>query len=303
MKLLFIVLIYIKQVYSINNLNNKCKNLIFNKEELINLEIPKNSINMYENALIHIKFYYIYDSKKNNLNTNDITNNCQTQIDNLNQAFNKPDYKTNIYFKFYNLEFINNKKFAKDCDKKEKEYKKSYYLDPTKYINVYICPDKNYLGWAYFPNTFIESDFMNGVVIHPETLPGSKNTNYNQGHTLTHELGHFFGLSHTFNYFGICSTNGDDGISDTPIQKSPSYECNYEKDSCPNYPGKDPVWNYMDYSFDRCLTHFSLEQIKQMRHIFYIKKKKLFLNSIENYKLEYPVVCRCKKRGRRITNL
>ena len=269
----------------------KCKNEYIKEKNIL---IPKsNNININQKLLIDTNFYYIYENK--HLNKSFIFEQCILQINNLNKGFNNPGFKSKIYYRFYDLTFINNKKYAKDCDKKEKEYKKKFYLNPEHFINVYICPDKNYLGWAYYPYNWEENNYMYGIVIHPDSLPGSIESNYNLGHTLTHEIGHFFGLDHTFNYNGICSYIGDDGFSDTPLEKEPSYNCDHEKDTCPNNPGKDPVWNFMDYSYDRCLINFTPQQIKKMRNILYYKKNKLYHKSIQNAKTN----CYCKKRGNR----
>ena len=80
-----------------------------------------------------------------------------------------------------------------------------------------------------------------------------------------------------------------------------NYFVDYILEQDPNLYNK--ACEYANYEEKQNLITVTDEQIKQMRHIFYIKKKKLFLNSIENYKLEYPVVCNCKKRGMRVTNL
>jgi hypothetical protein len=55
---------------------------------------------------------------------------------------------------------------------------------------------------------------------------------YDQGDTLVHEVGHFFGLFHVFQ--GGCLDPGD-GIDDTPAQSRPTYgscTANSNKDSC-----------------------------------------------------------------------
>ena len=46
------------------------------------------------------------------------------------------------------------------------------------------------LGYAYYPNSFPETDNRHGVVILDESCPGGSASPYNLGDTLVHELGH-----------------------------------------------------------------------------------------------------------------
>lgn len=88
---------------------------------------------------------------------------------------------------------------------------------------------------------------------------------YNQGRTLTHEMGHYLGLYHTFQGGCTntnCNANGD-LICDTPPEASPFYGCG-SRDSCSS-AGTDPTTNYMDYSQDACMNNFTEAQARRMR--------------------------------------
>ncbi|RVU91615.1 T9SS C-terminal target domain-containing protein [Flavobacterium columnare] len=89
--------------------------------------------------------------------------------------------------------------------------------------------------------------------------------NNHLGRTLTHELGHFLNLEHTFGNNGGCAT-ADDGIADTPKVGKFSVGC--------PVPGsvsgcvaneKALTMNYMDYVDDACMYMFTQGQTAAMK--------------------------------------
>ena len=146
----------------------------------------------------------------------------------------------------------------------ETQAKNALAISPATRLNIYTCkPGQSLLGWAYFPNSFPETDKRHGIVIHYGSLPGGYLTAYNQGETATHEVGHYLGLYHTFQ--GGCNAPGD-YVDDTPYEASPytGNQCSLVRDTCPSQPGNDPITNYMDYSYDICLTNFTAGQDARM---------------------------------------
>jgi hypothetical protein len=98
------------------------------------------------------------------------------------------------------------------------------------------------LGWAYFPKGYNNGrDYIDGVVILDESMPGGTAEPYNEGDTLTHEVGHWLMLEHTF--AGGCSASGD-GVADTPREAIPH--------------------NFMDYTQDSCMNMFTPGQVERM---------------------------------------
>ncbi len=125
-------------------------------------------------------------------------------------------------------------------------------------LNIYTANIADgILGWSSFPSD--DEPILDGVVINKDTLPGGAGAPYNMGFTATHEVGHWFGLWHTFQ--NGCSVLGDE-VEDTPAEADPTYGCPTTRDSCASasFPGTDPIDNFMDYSDDICMTSFSKEQ-------------------------------------------
>ncbi len=138
--------------------------------------------------------------------------------------------------------------------REEKAVKQYLALDPAHVLNIYLqSPPGGLLGWAYFPWMAPEDHWGHGVVMLGESLPGGSAAPYNLGDTGTHEVGHYLGLYHTFQ--NGCFGNGDE-VDDTPFELIPAYGCPEGRDSCPG-AGADPIHNFMDYTDDSCMDHFT----------------------------------------------
>ena len=117
------------------------------------------------------------------------------------------------------------------------------------------------LGWAYFPKGYNNGrDFIDGVVILDESMPGGTAGKYALGDTLTHEVGHWLMLDHTFN--NGCSASATSS-PDTPKEAHPQFDCPVGADTCAA-PGLDPVHNFMDYTQDSCMDMFTRGQAERM---------------------------------------
>ena len=144
----------------------------------------------------------------------------------------------------------------------EKDMKQALYTGDARTLNVYAADiGAGLLGWAYFPKGYNNGrDFIDGVVMLDESMPGGNLGKYSEGDTLTHEVGHWLMLEHTFK--SGCSASGD-FVADTPREAHPQFDCPIGADSCAA-PGRDPIHNFMDYTQDSCMDMFTTGQVKRM---------------------------------------
>lgn len=138
--------------------------------------------------------------------------------------------------------------------------------DPDRYLNIYTNTASGNLGYVpTLPQGGIVGSPNDRVVILYTTFGrNAPFSPFNLGRTVTHEVGHYLGLDHTF--AGGCSSgNGyttGDLIADTNPESSPTFGCPGSRTSC-GLPA--PFNNYMDYADDICMTQFTPEQNNRMR--------------------------------------
>ncbi|KAK4104429.1 metalloprotease MEP1-like protein [Parathielavia hyrcaniae] len=186
------------------------------------------------------------------------------QLNTLNQAF----APHSIQFSLKGTTRTVNANWAADGNGYEMTMKRALRKGTYRSLNVYFLRDMgNNLGYCYFPSSGGGTagstvQIRDGCTVLYSTVPGGSTTNYNRGHTTTHEVGHWFGLYHTFQ--GGCTGAGD-SVSDTPAQASSTSGCPIGRDSCPSAPGLDPIHNYMDYSYDSCYEEFTAGQRARMQ--------------------------------------
>ena len=206
---------------------------------------------------IGVVFHVISDGRGSGDVPDSIIN---SQIDVINTAFAGIGGNPALPYEFDLLKITRtaDRKWYTGCyGRSERSMKSSLREGGVATLNVYSCrPSNGILGYATFPSSYSSQPGLDGVVILDESMPGGTAAPYNEGDTLTHEIGHWLGLYHTFQ--GGCSNPGD-YVSDTPQEASPAYGCPVGRNTC-EAEGFDPIYNFMDYTDDSCMDRFSLGQ-------------------------------------------
>jgi len=211
---------------------------------------------------IPIYFHVITDGANGQVSDTTINN----QIVALNKSYSGQlgGVRTGFRFRVAGVDHTNNAAWyaVNPGDPAERQMKRALHTGGPDVLNVYTASGGDFLGWATFPSSYASKPWYDGIVIDYRSMPGGPyGTHFSLGLTLTHESGHWLGLYHTFQ--GGCSPTGD-LVDDTPAEKTPTSGCPTRKDTC-NKPGKDPVHNFMDYSYDSCYTQFTAGQRDRMQ--------------------------------------
>jgi Pregnancy-associated plasma protein-A/Secretion system C-terminal sorting domain len=152
--------------------------------------------------------------------------------------------------------------------------------NPKQYINIWTVGDVfSYYGYSTYPQASgLEGISSNGSdentdgIALDHSVMGSyakvqtaqlkSRPLFNLGRTLTHEMGHFLGLLHTWGEASSSNCFYSDYCADTPPTSGDSRGCLLSKYVCGNTV---MVQNYMDYSDDACMTLFTKNQVERMR--------------------------------------
>ncbi len=215
---------------------------------------------------IPVQFHVLHDGQKGKLTKKAVLK----QIAVLDAAYRgkKGGYNARINFYLQKITWTDDKNWFSKPQKYEVEFKTKLRKGGDSTLNIYTAAlESDLLGWATLPWDYQKDKIKDGVIIHYGSLPGGKIKDYDLGYTAVHEVGHWLGLYHTFgrdpNKNGCVA---GDLVGDTPAQKVPTDGCPKKApDSCPGSWGRDPIHNFMDYGYDRCMTEFTKGQVERMR--------------------------------------
>ncbi len=157
----------------------------------------------------------------------------------------------------------------------EEELKSLSYWPAEDYINVWVVNrlSSNYIAYSTYPVINLPgitepnyNRLVDGVVIGRRYFGSNDKGNfdlddtYDRGRSLTHELGHYFGLRHIW---GDGGCGADDFCDDTPLAETSYSSCPPGSDFSCN--SQDMYQNFMDYTPDQCMNLFTLCQKERMR--------------------------------------
>lgn len=158
------------------------------------------------------------------------------------------------------------------------------YWNSERYLNIWVTTlTNNYIGYAEFPTgdfnglDFDETKASTDGIIIDHTVFGSKTGtalfgSYSGGRTTTHEVGHWFGLIHTWGD-AFCGT---DYCEDTPKVSGPNNakRCNASQSNCDGVLRTPMIENFLDYTPDSCMNIFTQDQKRRVRAILEISKRR-----------------------------
>lgn len=155
--------------------------------------------------------------------------------------------------------------WSSNTDWKNNTFSDYVYSWPSnRYMNVYVVRSMGggAAGYTYLPGSGVPMSADAIVIL--STYVGSIGTgNSGTSRALTHEVGHWLNLPHTWggtNQPGVAC--GDDGVNDTPVTKGFT-SCNLTGAAVCNPGVVENVQNYMDYAY--CQRMFTLGQVARMQ--------------------------------------
>jgi hypothetical protein len=215
---------------------------------------------MARGLVVPVRFHVVYGGGAGRVSKGA----ARRQIATLNAAYSGRlgGADTRVRFRMTGYDRTNKASWFRHPQRYESPMKRRLRKGGPGTLNLFTAAvGSDVLGFSTFPQWYRRAPRKDGVVIDYRSLPHGSYAPFNHGYTAVHEIGHWFGLMHTFE--GGCAPPGD-GVADTPYEAEPAQGCPYHRDSCPQR-GDDPVHNFMDYAHDACMSGFTAGQGRLVR--------------------------------------
>lgn len=123
--------------------------------------------------------------------------------------------------------------------------------DRSKYLNVWVVKNmaNGVAGYAYYPSAVTSGVmiFVDGIIIRHNYIGSIGTSSPTNSRALTHEIGHYLGLAHTWgNTNNPVVACGDDGIQDTPVTRGHNNCSNRVSIFCDNNNFSNAIYNFND---------------------------------------------------------
>lgn len=146
-------------------------------------------------------------------------------------------------------------------------YESQLSWDSSRYLNIFTMNPLGGGGVIGYVNDLPQSGNIVGTPLDGVRMLHTAIASGNFNHVLSHEVGHYLGLYHTFGTNGSCSNNScttqGDLICDTNPHQFPTNTCSGNPGSCGGT--QVPRNNYMNYQDINCVYEFTQGQFRRMR--------------------------------------
>lgn len=238
--------------------------------DMRNLSIPDDTTRF---RLVRLYFHILRDNAGNNPACTEAQ--LAAQVDRLNVDY----YDARFMFE-YQWRWVNDSRYRSLADDEADAMKETYHAPPDSFLNVWVTFTESGFSWGTFPFDDDALTARGGIVMRQANMQTPQSI-------LGHEIGHCFGLFHTFNgvdeteFCGPCyepaGTLRGDSIGDRCQDTDPTptnTNCSPPggSDACSGNPWGDTDYlNIMGYGGWTCSRELTPQQMGRM-HCWFVDR-------------------------------